>query len=326
MNWLYTAIVFLIGIVCAAVFTKIEIPILKKKQFGQFIREDGPQSHLSKQGTPTMGGLAIYLGIIVAALAGMLICRSHAGHIMVVIAAGVLFGLIGFLDDYIKVAAKHNLGLRAWQKLLLQIVFSVLLCLYVMKFTDQGTDVWIPFINRDINFGIWYTPFIVFVMVAMTNSVNLTDGLDGLCAGVTAIVSVFFVLVGMHFAVDTTVIYCAAMAGACVGFLFFNHFPAKIFMGDTGSLALGAGLTAAVVMTKAELLIPVAGFIFVMESASVIIQVISFKSTGKRVFRMSPIHHHFELGGMKEVNVVRMFRGIAVVCCVIAFLIMRIRF
>ncbi|WP_276628499.1 phospho-N-acetylmuramoyl-pentapeptide-transferase [Eubacterium pyruvativorans] len=318
-------ITLIIGVAAAGIFTWIEIPILKKKQFGQYIREEGPQSHLSKQGTPTMGGIALYGGITVAGLAGCAFGGGNMVDMVIIIVSGALFGLIGFLDDFIKVAKKHNLGLRAYQKLLLQILFSVLLSLYVMHVTDLGSDVWIPFLNRDVNFGIWYIPFVVFVMVAMTNSVNLTDGLDGLCAGVTAIVSLFFAAVSIWFAAKTSSIYCGAMAGGCIGFLIFNHHPAKIFMGDTGSLALGAGLTAAVVLTKGTFLIPFAGFVFVMESGSVILQVLYFKKThGKRIFRMAPIHHHFELGGMSEVNVVRMFWGLTVLFCLVAWGIMKI--
>ena len=309
MSALQYILVILIGFAAGAAFTGLEIPVLKKKQFGQYIREEGPKSHLSKQGTPTMGGIAIYAAIIVAALAGCVIGGLHFGHVTVILAAGLLFGLIGFLDDFIKVAAKHNLGLRAWQKLALQILFSVLLGLYVVKCTDQGTDIWIPFLNKDIDFGIFYIPFVAFVMVAMTNSVNLTDGLDGLCSSVTAVVAVFFLIVSAAFpGFGESAVSCAAIAGACLGFLVFNHHPAKIFMGDTGSMALGGVLTAAVVMTKMEFLIPVAGFIYVLEALSVIIQVLYFKKTGgKRIFRMAPIHHHFELSGYHETKIVICF-------------------
>ena len=320
-----------LAFVLTALFTKIEIPYLRKKQFGQFIREEGPESHMSKQGTPTMGGVAIYAGIMAAAIVCGIIAGANMADMIIIVIAGLLFGLIGFLDDFIKVAKKHNLGLRAWQKLALQVLFAVLLAVYVMKFTAHGSMVWVPVIG-DVDFGALYIPFIVFVMVAMANSVNLTDGLDGLCGGVTAIVAMFFGVI-----ISTTqglfapgadgkasAVYCFAMAGACLGFLVYNHYPAKIFMGDTGSMALGAGLTAAVILTKTELLIPIAGFVYVMESASVIIQVISFQTTGKRVFRMSPIHHHFELGGMKETKVVTMFWGIACVCSAVALILTRI--
>lgn len=313
-------VIILIAVAAAAAFTAIEIPILKRKQFRQFIREEGPQSHLAKEGTPTMGGVAIYAAIIVASLIG----TKAAPDMIAILVCGLLFGLIGFMDDFIKVAQKHNLGLRAWQKLVLQILFAGVFGFYVMKFTDLGTNVWIPFINRDIDFGVWFIPFIMFVIVAMANSVNLTDGLDGLCSGVTAIFTFTFALIAVHFAAFSSSVFCLAVTGACIGFLFFNKYPAKIFMGDTGSMALGGGVTAAIVMTKAELLIPFVGFVFVMEALSVIIQVISFKTTGKRVFRMAPIHHHFELGGMKEPKVVAMFWIVTVLCGLIGYLIMSI--
>lgn len=324
MKAILELLLFFIGaLALSACFTAIEIPILKKKQFGQYIREEGPKSHLAKQGTPTMGGIAIYGAVIVASLFAPL-AGGHPAHIAVMAAFGLLFGLIGFIDDFIKVAKKHNLGLRAWQKLVLQILFAVLLAVYVMKFTDAGTMVWVPFINRDVDFGAFYVPFVAFVIVAMANSVNLTDGLDGLCAGVTMITSLFFAIAALFFMASDSVIFCLILAGACAGFLIFNKYPAKIFMGDTGSMALGAALTGAVVMMKAEFLIPFAGFVYVLESLSVIIQVVSFKTRGKRVFRMAPIHHHFELGGMKEPNVVRMFYGFALICAVIGFVIMKI--
>lgn len=316
--------VLLLGFVSVAVFTAIEIPILRKKQFGQYIREEGPQSHMAKQGTPTMGGVAIYAGVALTALVCGAMNGADMGDMAIIVIAGFLFGLIGFLDDFIKVAAKHNLGLRAWQKLVLQVLFSAGLGCYVMFFTDEGTNVWIPFYGKDVDFGILYIPFVVFVMVAMANSVNLTDGLDGLCSTVTLVVSLFFAWACLQFGGDASSIYTLALAGACAGFLVFNHHPAKIFMGDTGSMALGAGLTAAVIVTRSEFLIPIAGFVYVMEAMSDIIQVLHYKRTGKRVFRMAPIHHHFELGGMSEVQVQGLFAAISAVCCVLAFLIIRI--
>ncbi len=313
--------VVILGFLTSVIFTRVEIPVLKRKQYGQFIREEGPKSHLSKQGTPTMGGLAIYGAVTVSSLAGAFIFREQIGRVAVIVISGALFGLIGFIDDLIKVTKKHNLGLGVAQKFILQIVFSIILAVYVSRFTDLGTTVWIPFFDRYVDFGVFYVPFIAFVMVAMTNSVNLNDGLDGLCAGCTAIVSIFFMITAMIFSSGEGTVYLAALAGSCLGFLVFNRYPAKIFMGDTGSMALGAGLTAAVIMTRTELLIPVAGFVFVMESASVIIQVVSFKTRGKRVFRMSPLHHHFEMGGMKETKVVHMFWLITALCSLAAFAI-----
>lgn len=244
---------------------------------------------------------------------------------VVMLVVTFLFALIGFFDDYIKVAKKHNLGLTAWQKLVLQILFAVGLAVYMAKFSGYGTDVWIPFINRYIDFGWLYIPFVAFVVVSMANAVNLTDGLDGLSSGVTALVAFFFAIVGMQFGHGAATIFCCALAGACLGFLIFNRFPAKLFMGDTGSMALGGALAAAAIMMKAELLLPIAGLIYVLEALSVVIQVLYFKATGgKRFFRMAPLHHHFEVGGMKEKNVVVMFWSIALICCVLAYVVMSI--
>ena len=313
-------IVFLAGAVLSAVFTGIEIPILKKKQFGQFIREEGPESHQAKAGTPTMGGIALYGAVCAAALAAPLFTEAEFRDMAVMAAAGLLFGLIGFIDDFIKVAKKHNLGLTAIQKLILQVLFAIAFSIYVMHFTGDNGTLWIPLFNVKLDLGILYVPFAAFVMVAMANAVNLTDGLDGLCSGVTAIIALFFVLVGFRLGSQSGALYQAALAGGCIGFLIWNKHPAKIFMGDTGSMALGAGLTAGVIMMRAELLIPIAGFIYVAEVLSVIIQVLYFKKTGgKRFFRMAPIHHHFELGGMSEVQVVLMFSGFAALCCLVTW-------
>lgn len=315
-------ITFILGAVLAAVFTRIEIPVLKKKQFGQFIREEGPQSHQSKAGTPTMGGLALYGACTAAALAAPFYAGADLRDMLVMIAAGLLFGLIGFIDDYIKVAKKHNLGLTAIQKLILQVIFAVLFSVYVMQFTGKGGSLWIPLFDITIDLGVFYVPFAAFVLVAMANAVNLTDGLDGLCSGVTGIIALFFVIVALKNGSMSSAFYLAALAGACAGFLVWNRHPAKIFMGDTGSMALGAGLTAGVIMMRTELLIPAAGFIYVAEVLSVIIQVLYFKKTGgKRFFRMAPIHHHFELGGMSEVQVVLMFWGFAALCCLLTWLV-----
>lgn len=313
----YIIIAAVTGCAASALLTYLEIPFLKRHQFKQYIREEGPKSHQSKSGTPTMGGIAI----VVAMLAVVLIMNGFPTETLVMLAVMMLFALIGFLDDFIKVAEKHNLGLRAWQKLVLQIMFGIGLAIYMSVFADYGTSVYIPFIDRYIDFGTLYIPFVTFVIVAMANSVNLTDGLDGLCAGVTAIVSLFFALVGYDLMQKQPAVFCAVLAGVCVGFLIFNRHPAKLFMGDTGSMALGGALGAAAIMMKMEFLLVLAGLIYVLEALSVIIQVVSFKATGRRVFKMAPIHHHFEMCGMKEVSVVLMFWGFAFVCCVVAYLI-----
>ena len=307
-----------IATMTSAVLTSVEIPILKHRQFQQFIREEGPQSHLSKAGTPTMGGIAICATLVFIALA----TGGFNLDLMVMLAVTLLFAGIGFFDDFMKVAKKHNLGLRAWQKLVLQILFAGALAVYMANFSGYGTDVWIPFMDKYVDFGALYIPFVIFVVVAMANAVNLTDGLDGLSSGVTVQVAFFFGMVAIEFGHSPSVKFCGALAGACLGFLFFNKFPAKLFMGDTGSMALGGALAAAAIVMKVEFLLPIAGFIYVMEALSVIIQVGSFKLTGKRVFKMAPIHHHFEECGMKEQHVVIMFWIVAFICCAIAYLIL----
>lgn len=323
MNMLMIAMFALAGFIASALFTGIEIPMLKKHQFRQFIREEGPQSHLKKEGTPTMGGIAIVAALIVVTFAAAVMTKAWSEY-LVMLAVTVLFAAIGFLDDYIKVAKKHNLGLRAWQKLVLQILFAAGLALYMANFSGEGTGVWIPFLDRIVDFGWLYVPFIAFVVVAMANSVNLTDGLDGLSSGVTFIVAMFFAITGQQASQGEPAIFSAILAGACLGFLMYNRFPAKLFMGDTGSMALGGALASAAIMMKLEFLLVIAGFVYVAEALSVIIQVTSFKLTGKRVFRMSPLHHHFEMGGMKETQVVLMFWGASLVLCLIAYAVFRI--
>ena len=237
----------------------------------------------------------------------------------------LLFGLIGFFDDYIKVAKKHNLGLRAWQKLVLQILFAAALAVYMAKFSGYGTEVWIPFIDEYVDFGWFYIPFVIFVVVAMANAVNLTDGLDGLSSGVTALVAFFFAITAMQYGHNSASVFCVALTGACLGFLVFNKYPAKLFMGDTGSMALGGALASAAIIMKMEFLLPIAGLIYVLEALSVIIQVVYFKATGgKRFFKMAPLHHHFEMCGMKEKHVVAMFWFVALLCCGLAYLVINL--
>lgn len=309
--------------VLGLLFTYFEIPVIKRLQFGQYIREDGPQSHLKKQGTPTMGGIGIYAAVVVTAAAGsLLLGMSGSSEIWVIMLVGLLYGMIGFTDDYIKVAARHNLGLRAWQKLVLQIATGLAFGIYIMKFTPAGGNVWVPFVNMEVDLGIFFPVFVTFTMAAMSNSVNLSDGMDGLCAGISAIFALFFAWILDTPQFKSSSLYMLAVAGACLGFLFFNRYPAKIFMGDTGSMALGGGMTAAIMLTGKELLIPIAGFVFVAEALSVIIQVISFKFTGKRVFRMAPLHHHFEEGGTKETAVVKGFWLATVLCCALTYAIL----
>ena len=241
---------------------------------------------------------------------------------VILLLAFIGYGLIGFIDDYIIVVKKDNQGLKPKTKFLMQSILAVVF--FLLYRTNSSLSLWIPIWDKTIPLGFLYF-FLIFIMfTAETNAVNLTDGLDGLCAGQMIIALVPFVVFAFLQGLTQIAYILILVIAALLGYLKFNKHPAQIFMGDTGSLALGAGLTAAVLLTRAELLIPFAGFVFVMESASVIIQVVSFQTTGKRVFRMSPIHHHFELGGMKETRVVHMFWLIALICCVIAFCIMKI--
>ncbi len=300
------------------------IPLMKHRQFGQFIREEGPQAHLSKAGTPTMGGIAFIIGTTVAVVASMFMKGSMTTEKIAILLSMFAFGAIGFIDDYNKVAKKQNEGLTPKQKLILQVVFGVALAIYMM--TKAGTAMLIPFFGKTVDFGIMYIPFVVFIEVAMANAVNLTDGLDGLAASTSSIVACTFAIVGMtvHGGNEPMAVAGQAVFGALLGFLIYNHYPARIFMGDTGSMALGGVLSAMAIVGHMEWLLPIAGLIYVIEALSVIIQVGYFKmSGGKRVFRMAPIHHHFELGGWHETKVVRVFCLFTLICCVIAFLSVR---
>ncbi|MGM9539913.1 phospho-N-acetylmuramoyl-pentapeptide-transferase [Anaerovibrio sp.] len=271
------------------------IPELHKLKFGQSIREEGPKSHQAKSGTPTMGGIMIILSIAVASL---VICPLT---LELTLALGIMLGhfLLGFLDDYIKVVKKQNLGLKAKQKLLGQIAIAVLVAYYA----GLPTDLWVPFAGN-IDLGMGFYALLLFVLVGTSNAVNLTDGLDGLASGTMIAASLAYMLICLWLGKLELAVFCAAMAGACLGFLRYNYHPAKIFMGDTGSLALGGALAAVGILTHTEVLLAVIGIIFVCEAMSVIIQVTSFKTRGKRVFLMSPIHHHFELKGWSEKKVV----------------------
>ena len=306
-------VVFIISLFVSTIGTKVLIPFLKQKQFGQFIREEGPQAHKKKAGTPTMGGVMIVLGITVGLVVGM-ISNGEIADTIAIIFTMLVFGAIGFLDDFEKIAKKNNLGLTAKQKILLQVLLSLGIGLY-MIFGGNGTDVLIPFVNVYVNFGLLFMPFVILTEVAMSNGVNLSDGLDGLASTVTLVVAILFT----H---DVYILMVSglAIAGSLIGFLVFNKYPAKIFMGDTGSMALGGVLSAIAIVSKMEFLLPIAGIIYVIESLSVIIQVVYFRKTGgKRFFRMAPIHHHFELGGMKEYNVVKLFALVTICASVIAY-------
>lgn len=307
---------FVIAMLVTAVLTYFLIPYFHRRQFGQYIREEGPQAHKSKAGTPTMGGIAIVAGIIV----GVILAFGGNPDGMVIVLTMVGFGLIGFLDDFEKIAKKNNLGLNPKQKIVLQLVFGAAIAVYMMFAGEVGTSVFIPFAKVWVDLGYFFIPFVIFVEIAMSNAVNLTDGLDGLASSVTIIVGIGMTAIGLSAGNGVLASSGIIIAGALAGFLIFNRHPAKIFMGDTGSMALGGVLSAVTIVTGTEFILPVLGLIYVLEALSVIIQVTYFRKTGgKRFFRMAPLHHHFELGGMKEVNVVLLFSAFTALCCVIGY-------
>lgn len=293
------------------------IPALRRLKFGQEIREVGPSWHKSKSGTPTMGGLMFILAAVVC----MLFLFPNRQGIMLT-ATALAFGAIGFADDFIKVVKKRNLGLTALQKFLAQVFVSVVFVLAGMHFKLFDSSIILPFVNRPVDLTWLYIPFAIFIMIGVPNSVNLTDGIDGLAASVSAVVSIFLTFLALSYGegVHTVARFSAAITGGCLGFLLFNAHPAKVFMGDTGSLFLGGAICAAALMLEAPLVLVIAGFVFVMETLSVIIQVISFKSTGKRVFKMTPIHHHFEMCGWNERKIVISAIILSAVLCTIAYI------
>lgn len=298
----------------ALIVGPICIPILRRLKFGQQIRTDGPQGHLKKAGTPTMGGTIIMLALSIAFLR----FSDTTADAVILLVASLGYGLVGFLDDYIKILFKRSLGLTAKQKLFGQLLFSGIVC-YLLYRTGHSTDLAIPFTDYTLSIGWWlYVPFVIVMMLGMSNAVNFTDGLDGLLAGTSAIAFGAFTIIAMVHSEMETAIFSAAMVGAVLGFLVFNAHPAKVFMGDTGSLGIGGGLAAVAILTKSELLILVVGAVFVIEMLSVVIQVISFKTRGKRVFKMSPIHHHYELVGWSEWRIVITFWFAGLVCAGLA--------
>ncbi len=311
-------ITIIVSFLITLVLGPIVIPLLQRLKVGQSIREDGPRSHMIKSGTPTMGGLIMIAAMLVASLTAGIVNKD----LYVVLFAVVGFGLIGFIDDFIKVVLRRNLGLRAYQKIIGQTIIAAIIAIYQSQVSISGTKLLIPFLNQYWDLGIAYIPFIILVVVATVNSVNLTDGLDGLAAGVTLIVFSFFSLVSMAWGYPSISIFCGAATGACLGFLRFNAHPAKVFMGDTGSMALGGAVAATAILLNLTLFIPIVGGIYFIEALSVILQVASFKLTGKRIFRMSPLHHHYELKGWKETKVVAVFWGITLLLCIIGLAIL----
>ena len=307
----------IMGFIFSIILGPIIIPILHKLKFGQNIRKEGPKSHQKKSGTPTMGGLIFFMSVATTIL---IMGHKLMDKEMIILYSFIAFGFIGFLDDILKIIHKDNLGLKAAQKMILLILFSLALAWYGYKYI--GTDILIPFADKGfrLNLSMLYIPFIVIFYAAVTNAVNLTDGIDGLATSVTVIVLTFFGIVGFRTENYEVAIFAIALASALLGFLKFNAFPAKVFMGDTGSLALGGVIGTMALMLKMELFVIIVGGIYLIETLSVIIQVTSFKLTGKRVFKMSPIHHHFEQLGWSEVKIVTVFSSITAILCIIGFI------
>ena len=292
------------------------IEMLRRLKAGQTEREEGLESHKKKTGTPVMGGIIFLIPFL---LIGLFYARSHKEIIPVLILT-FGFGFIGFLDDYIKVVRKHNEGLKPKQKLLGQLVVVVLFAVYVSLSTDISLAMTIPFTSITLDFGILNYPILFFIALGTGNATNLTDGVDGLCASVTAVVSVFFIFAAKFYGATGAEVMAAAMMGGLLGYLVYNVYPGKVMMGDLGSLAIGGFVTSMAYMMKMPIFIVIFGFIYFAEAVSVIMQVSYFKAThGKRIFRMTPIHHHFEKGGWSETKVVNVFTTVTVLMCLIAY-------
>lgn len=327
-------IALLVTVVSAFLITSVIgmwlIPFLRRLHFGQTILDIGPAWHKSKQGTPTMGGIMFIAGITIAILAGWLTLELSEQGVADASATGsfylwggllmaLAFGLIGFLDDYISVVKKQNLGLKAGQKSLAQLLVAVVY-LAAQQIFAPTTSFWLPFIG-DLDIGIFYYPLMLFIIVGTVNAVNLTDGIDGLDASVTMVAAMGFMVIASIAGFSQMNLLAAALAGGCLGFLVWNFHPAKVFMGDTGSLFLGGMVVALAFGLRRPLLLVFIGIVYVVETLSDIIQIGSVKLTGKRVFKMAPIHHHFEMSGWSEVKIVAVFSAVTAVGCLIAVLL-----
>lgn len=314
-----TVTILVTSFILTVILAPIGIPMLRRLKFGQSIREEGPQSHMKKAGTPTMGGLIFLLSIIATTVVCGLLLDVFTTHTVVLLLVFIGFGIIGFLDDGIKVILKRNLGLTSLQKLIGQIVIAIAAFL-LLRLGTFDTAITIPFTEWQLDLGMLYVAFLIFWLVGFSNAVNLTDGLDGLVAGTASIAFAAFGVLALFNEQADIALFAFAVTGALLGFLIFNANPAKVFMGDTGSLALGGALAMISVLVNQELLLLLIGLVFVIETLSVILQVGSFKLRKKRIFKMSPIHHHFELSGWSEWKVVLVFWSTGLVMALIAVL------
>lgn len=307
---LVIAVSFLITVMVAPLF----IPFLRRLKFGQSIREEGPESHQQKSGTPTMGGIVFLLAIVVTTLFFNQLFGDIGAETILLLLVTLGFGLLGFLDDFIKVVMKRNLGLTSLQKLIGQIIISIVFYVIYAQHS-MSTELSFGFFTVDI--GILYAVFVIFWLVGFSNAVNLTDGLDGLVSGTASVAFGAYAVIAWSQGLEETAVFAFAVVGAVLGFLVFNAYPAHVFMGDTGSLALGGAIAVLSILTKFEFLLLLIGIVFVAETLSVILQVWSFKTRGKRIFRMSPLHHHFELGGWSEWRVVVTFWSVGIIAAAV---------
>jgi phospho-N-acetylmuramoyl-pentapeptide-transferase len=315
--------VLVITFILTVILAFIIIPILKKLKVGQMERDDGPESHLKKQGTPTMGGIIMIIAIIICIIGAYIYCiyqgnRETANNLIPMLILSVGFGTVGFIDDFKKMNKKNTEGLKPSYKMLGLLLISVIYVLLIIVGSKIGTQTYIPFLKIYIDIPIYlYIPFAVLVILATTNAVNLTDGVDGLSSSVCAIIITCLTVIGMIFNIKEVVIFGSAVIGAVLGFLMFNLHPAKVFMGDTGSLFLGGVISVLALYLKVPLLLIIIALIPVLETLSVILQVAYFKKTGNRIFKMAPLHHHFELSGWKESKIVIVFSLITLILCII---------
>lgn len=325
MNYFQIKILFL-SFIATTVLGICVVPLLKKLKVGQIEREDGPESHLNKQGTPTMGGIIIAIAITILIVFIFLSYAKDDLQLaknlipMAIISLG--FGLIGLMDDAKKLILKNTKGLKPAYKMLGLLTIAVIYVIYLIKGINLGTDTYIPILKMFIQLPIWiYIPFAIFVILGTTNAVNLTDGVDGLCPTVSAIIITCLTVIGIIFDVKEVVVFGTIVIGVCLGFLLFNMHPAKVFMGDTGSLLLGGVIAALALYLKMPLILLVIAIIPVLETVSVIMQIVYFKRTGNRIFKMAPLHHHFELSGWGENKVVSSFSIITLILCIIGLCI-----
>lgn len=319
-------VTFAIGVIIGPFFIKL----MKRLKFGQQVRDDGPQTHLAKQNTPTIGGIIIFVAVAIVCA----IYRLSGMALIAALTAGA-YGIVGFLDDFIKIVKKRSLGLRAYQKIIGQFGFAAIVAVYAYNSPYIGSSVYLPFTDQMLDLGIFYIPIAVFVIIAVVNALNLTDGLDGLASGVSGVIILTFTVliavmgsryhaVALSNELDGLATFGAIMLGGVLAFLRFNIYPARIFMGDTGSLMLGGAISAMVLFSRLALFIPVAGGVLVASCVSVILQVGSYKLRKKRIFKMAPLHHHFELKGNHETKVTSMYVIVTIILCLITMLMVKI--